>query len=76
MLDGNDFSKYMNKPEFPVAVGDICVRTDYFVCDIEYRVVELLEEDNKYYAICEYKDEFSEKVEKEKIFAYYLERKE
>ena len=65
----------MNKPEFPVSVGDICLRTDYFACDTEYRVVELLEENSKYYALCEYKDEFSGELEKEKIFAYYLERK-
>ncbi len=76
MIEGNDFSKYMNKPEFPVAVGDICLRTDYFACDTEYRVVELLEENSKYYALCEYKDEFSGELEKEKIFAYYLERNE
>lgn len=76
MMIGNDFSKYMNKPEFPVSVGDICLRTDYFSCDTEYRVIKLLEENNKYYALCEYKDEFSGELEIEKIYAYYLERKD
>ena len=38
-----DFSKYMNKPECNVNIGDICKRTDYFICETEYRVDDIVE---------------------------------
>lgn len=69
-----DFSKYMNKPECNVNIGDICKRTDYFICEIEYRVDDIVEKDGKQYAVCSFKDEFTDEVCTEEIFIYYLER--
>lgn len=69
-----DFSKYMNKPECNVNIGDICKRTDYFICETEYRVDNIVEKDGKQYAVCSFKDEFTDEVCTEEIFIYYLER--
>lgn len=69
-----DFSKYMNKPECNVNIGDICKRTDYFICETEYRVDDIIEKDGKQYAVCSFKDAFTDEVCTEEIFIYYLER--
>ena len=69
-----DFSKYMNKPECNVNIGDICKRTDYFICETEYRVDDIIEKDGEQYAVCSFKDEFTDEVCTEEIFIYYLER--
>lgn len=69
-----DFSKYMNKPECNVNIGDICKRTDYFICETEYRVDDIIEKGGKQYAVCSFMDEFTDEVCTEEIFIYYLER--
>lgn len=68
------FEKYMNKPEKPVdIIGKLAKRTDYLICDITYKIVDIIEKGNKWYALCEYTDDFSEEVQKEEIYLGYLE---
>lgn len=69
-----DFSRYMNKPECGISIGDICKRNDYLICETEYRVEDIVERDGKLFAVCSYKDEFTDEVSTEEIFIYYLER--
>lgn len=69
-----DFSIYMNKPECQIDVGDICTRTDYLICDTHYKVISVEEVDGKLYAECEYEDEFTGNLERERIYVYYLEK--
>ncbi len=64
---------YMNKPESPVYVGMKCIRTDYLVCDIVYEVKEVLEKNEKFYARCEYHDEFDGSLKEEVIWVHCLE---
>lgn len=67
---------YMNKPEYPVSVGDVCIREDYLVCDTKYTVLRLFEKNEKLYAECSCVDEFSGEMFKEGIYAYYLRKAE
>lgn len=70
-----DLSNYMNKPECNVCIGDVCYRDDMLFCDTEYLVVDVVEKNNKFYAVCEYKDEFDGSSKTEEIYAFYLRRK-
>lgn len=72
-----DFSMYMNPPTCPVNIGEIYYRTDLLFCDTEYKVIDIIEKTGKsgitkYYAVCEYLDSFTDKIETEEVYAYLL----
>ena len=68
----DDFSKYINPPECPVEVGMLCSGSEYLMDDTVYRVLDIKEKDDKWYATCEYEDAFSGEKMVEDIWAYYL----
>lgn len=72
-MDVSNFELYMNKPVNPVQIGKKYIRTDLFIDDNIYTVVDLVCEKDKFYAMCEYKDAFDGEVKTVKVFSNYLE---
>lgn len=70
----DDFSKYMNFPECPVNVGDLCIDEEYLDCDTVYKVLSTEMHNGKWYAVCQYKDEFSGELVEERVYSYNLKR--
>ena len=80
-----DFSKFMNEPECPVSVGDICIREDSLF-EEECEVISVFKKgfrndkgeiDNEtWYACVKTIDEFSGKEVKEEVYAYSLKKKQ
>ena len=70
----DDFSKYLNPPVCPVSVGDTCIREDYLLSETKYFVKEIFVENSRWYAMCQYEDEFSGELQEEKVYAYNLKR--
>lgn len=66
------FSKYMNKPECPVKVGEKYRRNDQLDDSIIYTVLEIVERNNKFYALCSYIDPFDGEYTEELIYCFYL----
>lgn len=71
-MELDDFSKYMNKPECPVKVGHRYKRTDLLDDSTVYTVKEIIETNNKFYALCSYIDPFDEEETEEKVYCFYL----
>lgn len=75
--DDSDFSIYMNPPTCPVNIGETYYRTDLLFCDTEYKVIDIVERKGKsgsikYYAVCEYFDSFTDKIEIEEVYVHLL----
>lgn len=68
-----DFSKYMNMYECPVKMGSSYKRTDLFIDNTLYTVKDIVLKNDKWYALCVYKDNFSGELVEDLIFAHYLE---
>lgn len=69
-----DFSKYMNEPEKPIEIiGKKATRTDYLVCDIQYIILDIIDREGRWYAVCSYTDDFTDEECTEEIFLPYLE---
>lgn len=71
-MSDEDFSKYMNKPECPVEVGNTYYRNDSLEDNIEYTVLEIIEKDNKFYARCSFIDPFDNELAEETVYCFYL----
>ena len=73
----SDFSKFMNIPECPVKIGETYIRDDVIEFGEEtlYTVLDIGNKNGKYYALCEYTDDFSGDKVKEWVYAYNLARK-
>ena len=78
-----DFSKYMNEPECPVSVGDICIKGDSLF-EEECKVISVFKKvvkNNKgesywtWYACVKSVDSFSGDEVREEVNAYTLKKK-
>ena len=71
-----EISRYMNPPEPPVEIGKTYIRSDIleFGEPTIYRVLSIEIRKNKFYAFCEYNDEFTGDKAQEWIYAYSLEK--
>lgn len=70
-----ELSKYMNPPESPVEIGKSYIRSDImeFGEPTVYKVIDIEIRKNKFYALCEYNDEFTGDKVTEWVYAYALE---
>lgn len=66
-----DFSRYMNKPLPNVEIGK-----EYYnnvdTAENPFRVIDVLERNGKFYAVCIHVDEFSGSEERVEVYSGYL----